>query len=233
MDKPAINRPSQKQSERPPEEQLRRHRERVGVRAQTILSAFWRDDLTVIEQTLQIEGWIDVLEDLTEEEIRKAWASYQRSGPRSVKGQLIKPDAGAIYRLAMKARPPKVQATHSHDDARPPRMTKEMARSILEDAGVKLIDNQVVALNTPVNINLMQEEAAKICGAYGITLADIRAADRSARLARPRQHLMYNLCRQGLTYSEIGRFLSRDHTTVMHGESAHAARLAATEKKPE
>ena len=55
-------------------------------------------------QTLDIEGWMDVLQPLTDDELRGAWAEYQRSGPRTAKGSLMKPDAGALYRIAMRER---------------------------------------------------------------------------------------------------------------------------------
>ncbi len=54
---------------------------------------------------MEIEGWQDVLEVLSEVEFRKAWAEYQRSGPRTKTGKLYKPDAGALYGIAMDARP--------------------------------------------------------------------------------------------------------------------------------
>lgn len=46
-----------------------------------------------------MEGWIDVLEPYEPEEIRRAWAEYQKSGPRSERGALYRPDAGAIARI--------------------------------------------------------------------------------------------------------------------------------------
>lgn len=75
-------------------------RERIGVRVEAILSQFWRDDSTPeAVQILELETWMDVLEPLTEDEIRRAWVEYQRTGPRSARGALRRPDAGAIYRI--------------------------------------------------------------------------------------------------------------------------------------
>ena len=76
-------------------------RERIGVRVEAILSQFWRDDSTPdAVQLLELETWMDVLEPLTEDEIRRAWVEYQRTGPRTAKGALRRPDAGALYRIA-------------------------------------------------------------------------------------------------------------------------------------
>lgn len=70
-----------------------------------ILGQFWRDDATPdAVQALEIEGWMDVLEPLTEREVRDAWIAYQRNGPRTRNGALRKPDAGALYLIAMKDR---------------------------------------------------------------------------------------------------------------------------------
>ena len=98
--------------------QQRAHRERIGVRAQAILSQFWRDDDTPDAiQAIEIEGWCDVLENCSHSEIRAAWAQYQRTGPRSRRGTLIKPDAGAIYHLVLAARPkPTLVKTETEDD---------------------------------------------------------------------------------------------------------------------
>ena len=80
-------------------------RTRLVVRVKAILGQFWvNDGVEDVVRALELEGWLDVLEPLTEAEIRSAWAEYQRSGPRSARGNLIKPDAGALYRIAASAR---------------------------------------------------------------------------------------------------------------------------------
>lgn len=55
-------------------------------------------------RALELEGWLDVLESLSDAEIRMAWAEYQKTGPRSAAGKLLKPDAGALFRIANDAR---------------------------------------------------------------------------------------------------------------------------------
>lgn len=86
---------------RPPLDQ----RSGIAIRAQSILNQFWREDIPAAERALELEGWCDVLEDCTQAEIRRAWDLYQKTGPRSQKGTLIKPDAGALHRIVMASRP--------------------------------------------------------------------------------------------------------------------------------
>lgn len=85
--------------------QREERRIKTALRVSAILGQFWqRDGTDDAVQAIEIEGWLDVLEPLTDREVRDAWASYQRSGPRTARGVLIKPDAGALYRIATAVR---------------------------------------------------------------------------------------------------------------------------------
>lgn len=108
----------------------------IAVRAESILSQFWRDDDTHDGlRALEIEGWVDVLEGCAPSEIRAAWASYQRSGPRSASGRLAKPDAGALWRIVIAARPkPKPIPTPPAPPAPDrPRISAERAQEIMAE----------------------------------------------------------------------------------------------------
>lgn len=85
-------------------EQQIEHRRRIALRCEAILGQFWRDDEADAIRALQIEGYVDVLQHVSHPELRDAWADYQRSGPRSSKGRLLRPDAGALYALVVRAR---------------------------------------------------------------------------------------------------------------------------------
>lgn len=115
------------------------HREKIGVRAQAILGQFWRDDQTPdAVQALELEGWMDVLENCSHSEIRKAWATYQRTGPRTASGKLYKPDAGAIYKIVQQNRPkPRVVPT-PEPEREEPRVSAEAAQEILKEIGFKV-----------------------------------------------------------------------------------------------
>ena len=87
-------------------------------------------------QALEVEGWLDTVENLDVPEFRKAWAEYQRSGPRTKAGKLYKPDAGALYLIAMDARP-KVRIVPDPapvEVVREP-MSPERRQAIMDDVG--------------------------------------------------------------------------------------------------
>lgn len=79
---------------------------------------------------------MDVLEVLSEVEFRKSWAEYQRSGPRTKAGKLYKPDAGALYAIAMDSRP-KVRIVPEPTTPEPEkvRVTPEQMQKIIEETG--------------------------------------------------------------------------------------------------
>lgn len=55
-------------------------------------------------QVLELEGWMDVLQECSHGEVSAAWALYNRAGPRTAAGKLYKPDAGYLWRLIEAAR---------------------------------------------------------------------------------------------------------------------------------
>ena len=115
-------------------QQQEAHRLKIGVRAQAILSQFWRDDETPdAVQALEIEGWCDVLENCAHSEIRQAWAAYQKTGPRTKAGKLYKPDAGALYRIIMATRPKPRIVARSEPEREP--CPPEVAAEIVAKAG--------------------------------------------------------------------------------------------------
>lgn len=115
---------------------------RVGARAEAILSQFWRDDeADPAIRALELEGWIDVLEGCGDAEIRYAWSEYQKDGPRSRAGRLLRPDAGAIYRLIMAARGRDMLAARAALPRPPPEpdrasVSPDAAREIMRRAGL-------------------------------------------------------------------------------------------------
>lgn len=80
----------------------------------------------------------------------------------------------------------------------------------------------------PKPVRKIISRTAELCG---IPETEIVGPNRNKLVTIARQHVMYELRRikgsgGGPLYSflEIGRFLNRDHTTVMHGVDAHASR---------
>lgn len=69
----------------------------MALTIRVILRQFWRDeDMLDLEQAVELSMWLDVLAGVTVAEVRAAWADYQVTGPRSSRGTLHRPDAGAI-----------------------------------------------------------------------------------------------------------------------------------------
>ena len=112
------------------------HRAKIGVRVESILLNFWREDgVADIVRVCKIQGWVDVLETCSHSEVRAAWAEYQRSGPRNALGRLLKPDAGALWRIVMASRPkPKPAPIRPQVEEAPrERMSPERVRQIMRE----------------------------------------------------------------------------------------------------
>lgn len=115
---------------------LEAQRFEIAIRAEVILPQFWRDDDAHDGmRAIELEGWVDVLGGCSAAEIRAAWASYQRSGPRTASGRLAKPDAGALWRIVVAARPkPKPVAVKPQPEDQPRKpITPERAREIMRE----------------------------------------------------------------------------------------------------
>lgn len=61
----------------------------------------------------------------------------------------------------------------------------------------------------------------------GIRWTSIMSNKRTRHIAHARQLVMYVARREGFTLGEIGAFLGRDHTTIMHGVRSEEQRRAA------
>jgi chromosomal replication initiator protein len=60
-----------------------------------------------------------------------------------------------------------------------------------------------------------------ICSYYGVTPEELKSRSRMQRLAVPRHHFCWVVYRNRLdvSYPMIGRFLGKDHTTIVHSVS--------------
>jgi hypothetical protein len=62
---------------------------------------------------------------------------------------------------------------------------------------------------------------ARICAATGVSLTELRGEGRSQPVALARQFAAWMLVnKRGLSLNEAGRFLNRDHTTILHAVRA-------------
>lgn len=79
-------------------------RAELALRISAMLGTFWGSDDTADEiRAIELESWLDTLGAMTCDQFRDAWITYQRTGPRTAKGRLYKPDAGAIWKLVNEA----------------------------------------------------------------------------------------------------------------------------------
>ena len=74
------------------------------------------------------------------------------------------------------------------------------------------------------NCHTVHQIVDAVAEATGISAKRIMSQRRDAPTARARQIVMYEARQQGLSFSQIGAALGRDHTSVMHGVRAEQAR---------
>lgn len=57
----------------------------------------------------------------------------------------------------------------------------------------------------------------KVAEIHNVTVDDMMGNGRTSKFVEARQEAFYALHKRGLSYSEIGRIMNRDHSTVMYG----------------
>lgn len=72
----------------------------------------------------------------------------------------------------------------------------------------------------------MTAELHRIAQEHGVCASSVKGPSRFSEHVLARNQLMYDLRRVGLSSASIGRFLGKDHSTVLHGCAQHAKRLA-------
>ncbi|MGE5566181.1 MAG: helix-turn-helix domain-containing protein [Parcubacteria group bacterium] len=94
------------------------------------------------------------------------------------------------------------------------RSSPTQTRSVLGNIAVAIWDRPT-----------LKQLAAEFCAYEGTTIEELCGPQRSRICARPRQHFMYLAVeKHGKSLSAVGRFLNRDHTTIMHGVEAYKKR---------
>lgn len=74
---------------------------------------------------------------------------------------------------------------------------------------------------------------AVACDVMDVTREDLLAYSRVIKVAVPRQITMLVMLKAGHSLSAIGRFLGRDHTTIMHGCKAAEERVTNNSRRRE
>lgn len=74
--------------------------------------------------------------------------------------------------------------------------------------------------------NLIEQIAEKhSCKDYEITVAQLKGDSREQALVYARHECYYVLHQIGLSSSQIGRIMKRDHTSILHGIKNHRYRV--------
>lgn len=66
-----------------------------------------------------------------------------------------------------------------------------------------------------------------VSAATGVSVDDLLGRGRRRKITQARQLAMFIAREKGAAYSAIARVFGRDHTTIIHGVRAEAARRAA------
>lgn len=73
----------------------------------------------------------------------------------------------------------------------------------------------------------MADIAQEVAAERGLRMDDLRNASRVKALCHARHEAMLQMVEAGFTVSQIGRFLRRDHTSVLHGAQVARSRREA------
>ena len=92
------------------------------------------------------------------------------------------------------------------------------------------IEENPAMLASVLSAAKMSEIAARVALIHDLTVVELRSPVRTINISHPRQEAMLIMHEAGYSMPRIGRFFSRDHTTVLHGIRAAKARMA---KAPE
>jgi chromosomal replication initiation ATPase DnaA len=94
-----------------------------------------------------------------------------------------------------------------------------------------------IQLPAPDHAQSMASIAAIIAAKYELTVQELRGPGRFKYAAHPRQEAMWTMRQVKLadgshrfSTTQIGRYFNRDHSTVVHGCSAYAARAIAAQE---
>jgi hypothetical protein len=87
---------------------------------------------------MEVEGWIDVLEQCSHSEIRYAWRDYQSDRKNQTeRGRLARPYAGALFRIILSKRSqrPSQNVVEKLEVLAEDRVDPAVAQQILDEAG--------------------------------------------------------------------------------------------------
>jgi chromosomal replication initiation ATPase DnaA len=81
--------------------------------------------------------------------------------------------------------------------------------------------------------SLMRSIIQRMAEGYGLTYDHVTGSSRQKHITFARSHVYATLIECGFSSVEIGRFMGRDHTTVLHGAAQHNERIGEIKKRAE
>ena len=79
----------------------------------------------------------------------------------------------------------------------------------------------------PARPGSVRQAIQDVSAATGVSVEDLLGRGRRREITQARQLAMFIAREKGAAYSVIARVFGRDHTTIIHGVRAEAARRAA------
>lgn len=112
------------------------HRVKIGLMAEAIMGAGWRQDTPDAVRALEMENWMDLLQNLSMSEIKAAWQSYQLdTRNRTATGALRRPDPARLSQIALAKRPKPALVSHNDTPGAVEPVGKERAAEIMAQHG--------------------------------------------------------------------------------------------------
>ncbi len=117
------------------------------------------------------------------------------------------------------------------EEARKARLAILAAKKAKEERALENIAALVVA-ERKQDRDMFKHIALLVCRTMRVSLTQVFGDIRSARLVVARQAIAYWACRRtNLSVAQIGRMMSRDHTTILHSKRIYVEKRAHQGRK--
>jgi chromosomal replication initiation ATPase DnaA len=81
--------------------------------------------------------------------------------------------------------------------------------------------------------NMMRSIISRIAAGYGLSYDEVTGTSRQRHIVAGRNHVYAALIECGFSSAAVGRYMGRDHSTVLHGAAQHRERVAEILKRAE
>lgn len=196
------------------------HRSSLSFEVEVVLQGYWQAALSPQMKAAVLADWADELEDWPLDQIRWALREWRRCNPNR------KPNPGHVSAILKHERGKKYAARMAEErkqaDAAPRKGPSAEAKRRADD----ILRSAFPGVMGPNGQAVLDEVIGDVTAETGITREQILGVNRTQPVANARQLTMW-IChtKHGLSASEIGRLMDRDHTTVAYGINAVDERM--------